>query len=108
MARYRRKPVEVEAWQWEGRFLVDGVNMSPPWMQEALADRTAYLEGKGELYIRTLEGVHHASVGDYIIRGVKGELYPCKPDVFEQTYEPVPQWNGRLEGLDDEFEGGAR
>lgn len=41
----------------------------------------------GELYIETLEGTHHASVGDYIIRGVKGEFYPCKPDVFELTYQ---------------------
>lgn len=108
MARYRKKPVEVDAYKWEGSFFVDGVNASPKWMQDALADRTAYLEGKGELYIRTLEGVHHASVGDYVIRSVKGELYPCKPDVFEQTYEPVSQWDGRLAGLDDEFEEGIR
>lgn len=40
-----------------------------------------------ELYIDTLERTHHVSVGDYVIRGVKGELYPCKPDIFEQTYE---------------------
>jgi hypothetical protein len=42
-----------------------------------------------ELYIKTLEGVHHVSVGDYVIQGVKGELYPCKPDIFEMTYEVI-------------------
>lgn len=42
-----------------------------------------------ELDIETLEGTHHASVGDYIIRGVQGELYPCKPDIFKETYEDV-------------------
>ena len=41
------------------------------------------------MFINTLEGVHHVSVGDYIIRGVAGEIYPCKPDIFEQTYEEV-------------------
>jgi len=40
-----------------------------------------------ELFIKTLEGIHHASVGDYIIQGVNGELYPCKPDIFEKTYD---------------------
>lgn len=40
-----------------------------------------------ELYIKTLEGTHHASIGDYIVRGVKGEFYPCKPDIFELTYQ---------------------
>lgn len=40
-----------------------------------------------ELFVNTLEGVHHVNVGDYIIRGVAGEIYPCKPDIFEQTYE---------------------
>lgn len=44
-----------------------------------------------ELDIPTLEGVMHASVGDYIITGVRGEQYPCKPDIFEQTYELVEE-----------------
>jgi hypothetical protein len=45
--------------------------------------------GTDPFIIKTLEGPHIASPGDYIIRGVKGELYPCKPDIFEATYEPV-------------------
>ncbi|MFD2854037.1 hypothetical protein ACFSZS_03435 [Seohaeicola zhoushanensis] len=44
----------------------------------------------GELWIGTLEGAHRASPGDMIIRGVKGELYPCKPDIFAATYDPTP------------------
>lgn len=44
-----------------------------------------------EMIIHTLEGDHHASVGDYIITGVKGEQYPCKPDIFVKTYEPVDE-----------------
>ena len=60
MAKFRKKPVVIEAYQ----------------TQE-------------EMDIPTLEGVMHADVGDWIITGVKGEQYPCKPDVFEQTYELV-------------------
>ena len=58
--KYRKKPVVIEAYQTEK-----------------------------ELDIETLEGTMHASVGDYIITGVRGEQYPCKPDIFEQTYEPA-------------------
>ena len=42
-----------------------------------------------ELFINTLEGKHHVSVNDYVIQGVSGELYPCKPDIFDKTYESV-------------------
>lgn len=42
-----------------------------------------------ELFIDTLEGTHHVSIGDYVIKGIKGELYPCKPDIFEESYEPA-------------------
>ena len=51
-------------------------------------DKVQY-NGDGTLTITTLEGDHRANEGDYIIRGVKGELYPCKPDIFASTYEPV-------------------
>ena len=72
--KYRKKPVIIEAFQFDGD----------------LQDRagTFYVTGPAsELYIDTLEGTHHASVGDYIIRGVNGEIYPCKPDIFQKTYE---------------------
>lgn len=65
-------------------------HLTPPdWATQALNNGTMYYQGLGELYIKTLEGNHHVSVGDYIIKGVAGELYPCKPDIFERTYEAV-------------------
>lgn len=67
MAKYRKKPVVIEAYKTDV-----------------------------ELDIETLEGVMHANVGDYIITGVKGERYPCKPDIFEATYESVELLNHNL------------
>lgn len=63
--KYRKKPIVIEAYQ---------------------TDKVMYIE--------TLEGIHKADIGDYIITGVKGEQYPCKPDIFEQTYEPVEDLKG--------------
>lgn len=86
MAKYRKKPVVIEAFQYDGDLM--GINgwYVPEWAVKAYQDGTMYFEGS-ELYIKTLEGAHHASAGDYIIQGVMGELYPCKPGIFEQTYE---------------------
>jgi hypothetical protein len=56
------------------------------------SDETFYIDHdktRGGLIIKTLEGEHIATIGDYIIKGVSGEFYPCKPDIFEQTYEMV-------------------
>lgn len=78
--RYRKKPVEVEAIQYDGKNAVEVLL----W---ACSDVTEAFEGG--LVIGTLEGPIHASVGDYIVRGVRGELYPVKPDIFEETYEAV-------------------
>lgn len=65
MVKYRKKPIIIEAYQ---------------------TDK--------ELDIETLEGTMHASIGDYIITGINGEQYPCKPDIFEKTYDPVnPQYD---------------
>ena len=88
--KYRKLPVEIEAFQYDG----DLVNRFdeyyvPEWAWDAYRKDIIFYGGPGELYIKTLEGVHYVSVGDYIIKGVKGELYPCKPDIFEQTYQPV-------------------
>ena len=81
MAQYRKKPVVIEAVQWDGN--LDTLNIFPKEDIENVKLRD------GDLYIQTLEGQMKADIGDYIIRGVKGEYYPCKPDVFEMTYEPV-------------------
>lgn len=81
-ARYRKRPVVIEAIQWTGdiNHVVALVGHQLP----------TYGEGRsGSLRIRTLEGDHEVSPGDWIIKGVKGEFYPCKPDIFDLTYEPV-------------------
>lgn len=81
--KYRKKPVEVEALKWEINNLDE--------MSTFIGDSRAwgYHAETNELRISTLEGVMAASKGDYIIKGVKGEFYPCKPDIFEMTYEKV-------------------
>lgn len=80
---YRKRPVEIQAVQWTGE------NEDEITEFVGARDRTFYFAGGPQLIIHTLEGDHHALVGDYIIRGVKGEFYPCKPDIFMQTYEEV-------------------
>ena len=80
MARYRKKPVVVEA------FKYDPADKHPEWFDDAIAVK---IDDRGLAHIYTLEGVMIANPGDYIIEGVKGELYPCKPDIFEETYEEV-------------------
>jgi hypothetical protein len=56
---------------------------------EAWSDRSCHYESMAGVVIRTLEGIHHVRDGDWIIKGVKGEFYPCKPDIFDATYEAV-------------------
>lgn len=78
---YRKKPVVVEAIQWTGENHAE--------MCEFIDPEVFEIKPKEGLIIHTLEGDHHASPGDYIIKGVNGEFYPCKPDIFAKTYEPV-------------------
>jgi len=77
---FRKRPIIIDAFRW----LVDE---PPDWWQEA-EGITADLISESA-FIPTLEGTHEAKKGDYIIQGVKGELYPCKPDIFALTYEKV-------------------
>ena len=99
MAKFRNKPVVIEAIQWTGQ------NHREMW--DFLTGKTDdYLEVSGEhfyidhaavrggLVIKTIEGPLVASIGDYIIKGVKGEFYPCKIDVFAKTYERIPDDEG--------------
>lgn len=86
--KYRKKPVVIEAFKYDGDLIdKDGNYYVPQWAEEAYKNGVLFYAGEAELFVKTLEGVHHVSVGDYVIRGVAGELYPCKPDIFEQTYE---------------------
>lgn len=92
--KYRNKPVVVEAFRFEG---ADSEINAPYWFARALACEEATMDralkdGHVHVYgctIDTLEGKMHAKKGDYIIRGVTGELYPCKADIFRKTYEIV-------------------
>lgn len=95
--KYRKKPVEIEAFQYDGDLKNSkGEWYVPEWAVKAFENGVMYyknpvspLLSPYELYIKTLEGEHHVSVNDFVIRGVQGELYPCKPDIFEATYEAV-------------------
>lgn len=82
MPKYRKKPIVIEAIQY------DGNNAQQIMLQFALPSICDDLFGE-TLEIETLEGTMTASKGDYIIKGIKGELYPCKPDIFEASYEEV-------------------
>lgn len=104
MAKYRKKPVVVEATQWfkHGDHLAVWpadirAHPSIPHSDhmEGGTCKAAY-DAHGD--IKTLEGWHLVCPGDWIIRGVKGEFYPCKPDIFEQTYEPVRELTEGGEG----------
>ena len=86
MSKYRKKPVVVEAIQFTGNHEEIG-NWIDQWHNEC--DGPGMWDSDGALIIATLEGDMKANNGDWIIRGVKGEFYPCKPDIFEATYEPV-------------------
>lgn len=86
MAQYRKKPVLIEAVQYDGNFRCLDIFSIHEVQHFIIGTDDA---GNPCLKIPTLEGVMIASKGDYIIRGVKGEYYPCKPDIFEMTYESV-------------------
>ena len=81
--KYRKKPIEVEAVQWSGS----------NWHEVyAFAGHAVYTSNEADvvvLRVKTLEGELVARPGDWVIKGVQGEFYPCKPDIFEATYEPV-------------------
>ena len=98
MSKFRKKPIVIDAVQWNG----GNVEVVLPFIQDGKPDLShlpsdgmhvtpgiGHTVPTGELHIPTLEGVLTAKPGDWIIRGVKGEFYPCKPDIFAATYEAV-------------------
>lgn len=85
--KYRKKPVEIEAFKF-------GCDEYPDWFNEAVANDIVEYESIATYFgtiftltIKTLEGNMTAHYGDYVIKGIHGELYPCKPKIFEETYE---------------------
>lgn len=81
MAKYRKKPVVIDAVKWDGENVKE--------VMDFMGWRNAAHDERSGLVIHTLEGNHNALPGDFIIKGVAGEFYPCKPDIFEATYEVV-------------------
>lgn len=77
--KFRKKPVEIEAIQWTGNNFIE--------IDEFITVVHETFPSQGIIYIPTLEGLMKASLLDWIIKGVNGEFYPCKPDIFEKTYE---------------------
>jgi hypothetical protein len=88
--QYRKKPVVVQAMLFSTNNEVGSPTMDAivNWANQGQDKPNAWHNGT-DIFINTLEGEMRATVGDYIIRGVKGEFYPCKPDIFEATYEEV-------------------
>lgn len=85
--KFRKKPVVIEAWQIPPND--EMTRASPPyWVLQALMDKVLVAWPDGIVIVHTLEGAMRGGVGDWIIKGVKGEMYPCKPDIFAATYEP--------------------
>lgn len=103
MSKYRKKPVVIEAVELKKdnysilnvlKFVgeVTDLDMKNPFERDAIHLLIDNIKESG-LIIDTLEGKIHASIGDFIIKGIQGEFYPCKPDIFEQTYESVEESN---------------
>lgn len=132
MSQYRKKPVVIEAVEWDGT--EKGLEVVLPFIQDGRPDFShlpkapddphvhngiGFTPFDGALYIPTLEGTMKANPGDWIIRGIKGEFYPCKPDIFAATYELAaeragagePDWSGvndRIDADDEIVATGAR
>ena len=88
--KYRKKPVVIEAMQWRP----DDLGLAGPLVGWLLRHEVNFRHQSGSgdtttVDIETLEGTMTALPGDWIIKGIKGEFYPCKPDIFEASYEPV-------------------
>lgn len=84
--KYKKKPVVIEAIKWNG----DKISEVTDWISKAL-DKGVIMRFGNEVKILTLEGIMTASSGDYIIKGINGEIYPCKPDIFDKTYDIVKE-----------------
>ena len=95
--KYKKKPVVIEAIQFNRSnhneikdFVGDSFKLKPRYISPSSPAERSYTGGG--IYITTLEGDHLVSLGDFVIKGIKGEFYPCKPDIFKTTYEEVANW----------------
>ena len=93
---YKKKPTIIEALQWTGKNHHEMFEFLGGKTNESIKTngKNFYIDHSkvnGGLVIKTLEGEHIASINDYIIKGIRGEFYPCKPDIFNETYEEVKE-----------------
>ena len=97
MSKFQKKPVMVNAIPVDELLLAFANDWSalPVWAKDAYNDGTIRAITSSGFTVGTLEGPLEASLGDILIRGIKGELYPCKPDIFGETYEAVDQPAGK-------------
>lgn len=90
MGKYRKKPVVIDAFKWTGG---PDQTEDPEWIIDAIKAERVFFTNVGtehvQMHIGTLEGVMTATPGDFIILGVANEIYPCKPEIFEATYEAI-------------------
>lgn len=84
--KYRKKPIVIDAIKFNGKNYQEIALLFPELSEDWMVD-----DNSDEIGIATLEGFMSASPGDYIIKGIKGEFYPCKPDIFEASYEKVSE-----------------
>lgn len=82
---YEKKPVQIEALQWDGQ----NYEEVSDFLEEAVNGSIIHSSQTPEVFINTLEGIMNAKVGDFIIKGVKGEFYPCDEEIFHLTYKEV-------------------
>ena len=109
MPFYRKKPVVIEAVRFTGIVFAENSQYSihfdteeplPDWLRAALIDEDVFVvpDDPDYLFVKTLEGLMEASPGDWIIRGVKGELYSCRADIFSMTYDLAPRPEDEVQG----------
>lgn len=87
--QYRKKPVVIEAMQWDGKVVAHHPVVE--WIDTEGGNVRWSNETPQSIAIETLEGIMKADMGDFIIKGVNGEFYPCKSDIFAKTYEPAEE-----------------
>ena len=96
MAKFIKKPLQIEAFQLTYE-VAKGIHPIPIWAKEAHEEKTLQIHYTDKIhnsqyaFIETLEGTMEASANDWIIKGIKGEIYPCKPEIFEKTYDLIEE-----------------
>lgn len=98
--KFRKKPVVIEAFLFDENH-TNTDDRVPRWLVDAVLAGSIHAQPRS-LIINTLEGAMRANFGDWIIHGVKGEIYPCKPDIFDVTYEPVRENLTKMEFISRE------